>query len=54
METRATLRPDISETKRFVARFGARLVCVRIGLDETELRAAVKRACEIWKPRHRL
>jgi hypothetical protein len=34
METRLTLRPGMPGTKKLVARFGARLVCVRYLYDE--------------------
>ena len=93
MEIRLTLRPGMSGTKKLLARYGERLVCVRyrydratgrrvktaelivedvawagrersrndrdlvgvrIGWKESELRAAVKRAGGIWRPRQRL
>ncbi|HEY6240803.1 MAG TPA: hypothetical protein VIW78_08190 [Burkholderiales bacterium] len=95
METRLTLRPGMPGTKRLVARYGERLVCVRYLYDETtnrrlktveliieqaawhgrarrprrndhdlvgvriawnesELRAAVKHAGAIWRPRQKL
>jgi len=90
-----TLRPGAAGTKKLLARYGGRLVCVRyrydkatgrrvktaelivqdiawagrarkprrndhdlvgirVGWNETELRAAVKRAGGIWRPRQRL
>jgi hypothetical protein len=95
MEVRLTLRPGMPGTKRLVARFGERPVCVRYLYDEararrlktveplieeapwrararrprrndhdlagvriawreTELRAAVKQAGAIWRPRQKL
>jgi hypothetical protein len=95
VETRLTLRPGMPGTKRLVARYGERLVCVRylydeargrrlktvelvidettwckrarrprrndhdlvgvrIAWNETELRAAVKQAGAIWRPRQRV
>jgi hypothetical protein len=95
MEIRLTLRPGAAGTKKLLARYGERLVCVRyrydkatgrrvktaelivqdiawagrarkprrndhdlvgvrVGWNETELRAAVKRAGGIWRPRQRL
>ena len=95
MEIRSTLRPGMPGTKRLLARFGERLVCVRyryadnsgkcvktvelivqespwsgrarkprrndhdlvgvrIAWDEADLRAALKRAGGIWRPRQRL
>jgi len=35
MQTRLTLRPGMPSTKKLVARYGARLVCVRYLCDET-------------------
>jgi hypothetical protein len=35
METRLTLRPGMPGTKKLVARYGDRLVCVRYLYDET-------------------
>ena len=35
METRLTLRPGMPGTKKLVARYGERLVCVRYLYDET-------------------
>ena len=95
MEIRLTLRPGMAGTKKLLARYGERLVCVRYRYDKTtgrrvktaelivqdvewagrarkprrndhdlvgvridwkesELRAAVKRAGGIWRPRQRL
>lgn len=95
MEIRLTLRPGMAGTKKLLARYGERLVCVRYRYDratgrrvktaelivqdvawegrarkprrndhdlvgvrvdwkESELRAAVKRAGGIWRPRQRL
>jgi hypothetical protein len=95
MEIRLTLRPGMAGTKKLLARYGERLVCVRYRYDketgrrvktaelivqeiawaararkprrndhdlvgvridwrENELRAAVKRAGGIWRPRQRL
>ena len=94
MEIRLTLRPGMAGTKRLLARYGERLVCVRYRYDratgrrvktaelivqdvawagrsrkrrndhdlvgvrvswnESELRAAIKRAGGIWRPRQRL
>ena len=91
MEIRLTLRPGMAGTKKLLARYGERLVCVRYRYDsatgrrvkaaeliawagrarkprrndddlvgvridwkESELRAAVKRADGIWRPRQRL
>jgi hypothetical protein len=34
METRLTLRPGMPGTKKLLARYGARLVCVRYLYDE--------------------
>ena len=38
MEIRLTLRPGMPGTKRLVARFGERLVCVRYLYDEARAR----------------
>jgi len=38
METRLTLRPGMPGTKKLVARYGERLVCVRYLYDETRSR----------------
>jgi len=95
MEIRLTLRPGMSATKKLLARYGERLVCVRYRCDratgrrvktaelivedvawagrarkprrndrdfvavriawkESGLRAAVKHAGGIWRPRQRL
>ena len=78
MEIRLTLRPGMAGTKKLLARYGERLVCVRyryiawsgrarkprrndhdlvgvrVDWKESELRAAVKRAGGIWRPRQRL
>ncbi len=54
MEIRLTLRSGMPGTKRLVARFGERLVCVRVAWNETELRAAVKQAGAIWRPQQKL
>ena len=38
METRLTLRPGMPGTKRLVARYGERLICVRYLYDEARNR----------------
>lgn len=43
METRLTLRPGQSGTKKLLARYGERLVRVRIAFHETDLRQRAKR-----------
>ena len=57
METRLTLRPGMPGTKKLVARFGERLICVRYLYDPQTRRRLktvelVVEAVE-WEPRQR-
>jgi hypothetical protein len=57
METRLTLRPGMPGTKKLVARFGERLVCVRYLYDPQARRRlkTVELVVEVveWQPRER-
>jgi hypothetical protein len=57
METRLTLRPGMPGTKKLVARFGERLVCVRYLYDPQTRRRfkTVELVVDVveWQPRER-
>ena len=55
MEARLKLKPGQNGTKKLLARFGERLVCVRYRYDDDiALRAKMKTLGALWRPRSKL